>query len=243
MLGETQVSSTRVAGKYYLPGLLALFCFAISPSSFAQDLAFVCENNDLSRSIEVVAEPGFACRVKYTKGSSVTYPWSARNEAGYCGSRALFLVDKLKSWGWQCDSAEDVRSILVAHIDRYHRHIRILNNVGKTCHFYPGEVEYGNLCGDGRQEGVIVYTCETGTDDWDQHLAVFLEIESEPLIMEVGSSRSRQVTSYHVDNRRLVMETQPYDAADNTAGSGASHKDVTIQCRSGGGSKWELFEN
>ncbi len=239
MPGETQATPISAKLKFRLLCLLALCCIANGSPAFGQGMAFVCENNGLTRSVEIVSEPGFACRVKYTKSSGSSYPWSARNEGGYCGSKALFLVDKLKSWGWSCDSTEEVRSILVAHIERYHRHIKILNNVGKRCNFYPGEVQFGNLCGDARPEGVVVYTCETGADEWEQHLTVFLELESEPLIMEVGDSLSRQVTAYHIDNHRLVMETQALDSATTST----APRDASVGCRSGAKSNWELYEN
>ncbi len=238
MPGENGVIKTAARLTFHLRCLLVLCGPIVVLPVAAEDFAFVCENNGQSRSVEVVAESGYACRVKYGKAGGTTFPWSARNDAGYCGSKALYLVDKLKSWGWQCDSAEDVKSVLGAHIERYHRHIKILSNVGKTCNFYPGEVQYGNLCGDDRKEGVIVYTCEAGAENWDQHLAVFLEIESEPLILEVGDSRSRQVTDYHVDNRRLLMETQRFDK-DAPA---ALLQPVSIGCRSDTGSNWELYE-
>lgn len=227
----------RATLKFCLLCQLALCGFAYSTASIGQEMAFVCENNGATRSIEIVSEPGFACRVKYTKPTGTSYPWSARNQGGYCGSKALFLADRLKSWGWACDSTAQVQSILVAQIERYHRHIKILNNVGKACNFYPAEVQFGNLCGDARPEAVVVYTCETGTDDWEQHLTVFLELESEPLIMEVGDSRSRQVTSYHIDNRRLLMETLSVDTAENPAAPG----DASVQCRAGAESNWELY--
>lgn len=238
MAGETRATSKRATVRFRLLCQLAFCCFAISAPSFGQGTAFVCENNGLTRSVEIVSEPGFACRVKYTKSSGSSYPWSARNEGSYCGSKALSLVDKLKSWGWSCDSTEEVQSILVAHIERYHRHIKILNNVGKRCDFYPSEVQFGNLCGDARPEGAVIYTCETGNDQWEQHLTVFLELESEPLIMEVGDSLSRQVTTYHIDNRRLVMETQSLDTAETTA----APRDASVGCRSGVESNWELYE-
>lgn len=239
MPAETATTARRRAVKICIICQLTICLLINSASSFAREMSFVCENNGLTRSVEVVSDSDFACRVKYSKSSASTYPWSARNEAGYCGSKALFLVDKLKSWGWSCDSVEDVQSILSAHIERYHRHIKILNNVGKACNFYPAEVQFGNLCGDPRPEGAIVYTCETGSGDWDQHLTVFLELESEPLIMEVGGSRSRQVTSYHIDNRRLLMETQSFDPAESATSPGQA----TVECRSGTESHWQLYEN
>jgi hypothetical protein len=239
MRGELPATPITTAVKFCLLCQLFVCGFAISPALFGQDMAYVCENNGLTRSVDIVTEPGFACRVRYTKDSGTSYPWSARADSGYCGSRALFLVERLRSWGWACDSAEDVQSILVAQIERYHRHIKILNNVGKACNFYPAEVQFGDLCGDPRPEGAIVYACETGSDEWEQYLTVFLELESEPLIMEVGDSRSRQVTSYHIGDRRLQMEIQSVDTAANPA----APRDASIQCRVGTESSWELYQN
>jgi hypothetical protein len=180
------------------------------------------------RYVEVVTEPGFACRVKYTKPSVTTFPWNARNDAGYCEPRVVGLLEKLGAAGWQCDaneeespiqstedaepilpiddaelipstedaglspstedaglslsaedaglslSAEDLRSILQAQIERYGRYIESYQVVGKTCYFYPTEAQFGNLCGDAREEAVIVYTCEVDAGGWDQNLAVFI---------------------------------------------------------------------
>ena len=144
-MGMETAKTARRTGRLHLPLILALCALLASPAAPGRNLGYVCENGALTRSVEVVSEPGYACRVRYTKYSTATYPWNARNEADYCAPKALGLVEKLRSWGWECDSAEDVESILRAHIERYHRHIRILNNVGKTCHFYPGEVEFGDF--------------------------------------------------------------------------------------------------
>ena len=99
-------------------------------------------------------------------------------------------------------------------------------------------MQFGNLCGDARDEGAIVYTCEAGSDAWDQHLAVFLELDSEPLILEVGNSRSRQVTSYFIDGRRLLMETRPLDGIEDGA-PGVT----TVSCAEVAGAGWELRED
>ncbi len=238
MPGDKAARLPCTAVKPYLCCLLAACGLAASPQPFAQGPGFVCENNSLSRSVEVVVEAGYACRVRYTRGGAVSYPWSARNESGYCAPKALSLVEKLRGWGWQCDSTEEVREILRAHIERFHRHVKILANVGKTCHFYPAEVEFGNLCGDERPEGVVVYTCEADEGDWQQHLAVFLELDGEPLIREVGDSRSRQVTAYHIEDRRLLLETLPMTDTGNPPATGAA----AIQCRPASDSSWELFE-
>lgn len=230
--------------KSCLSSLLILGIAVTSPllSAPENDLSFACEKDGVTRQVEVVRDPGFACRVKYTRPSGTSFPWNARNEQNYCDPKAIELIQNLVSYGWECDSAEDVRSILLAQIERYGRYIKILNNVGKTCNFYPTEAQFGNLCGDRREEAAIVYTCEVGAAGWDQHLAVFLEIETEPLIVEVGSSESRQVSSYFVDSGHIVMETERLKPA--TASSAARNPvvNVSIQCRFSAASGWELTE-
>jgi hypothetical protein len=89
---------------------------------------------------------------------------------------------------------------------------------------------------------VVVYTCEKGADDWEQHLAVFLEIENDPLIREIGDSRSRQVTSYHIDKHRLLLEIQPFDTDGETPTARSPPVQTSIQCRYTAESKWKLDE-
>lgn len=203
---------------------------------------YVCTQDGATRSIVVVRETGYACRVKYTKPSGTTYPWSARNDADYCGPKAAGLAGKLGTFGWACDSAEDVKSVLLVQIERYGRHIRILQNVGKRCYFYPAEARYGNLCGDDPIEAAIVYTCDGADDTWEQHLAVFVDTEDEPLTRQVGDSRSRQVTGYYVDDNRLLLESEPVEpAADGTA-SAQPAATTAIRCGYDAAARWELIE-
>jgi hypothetical protein len=242
MTGSIEAKSMRRAWRFLLSCLLAVSAIATSPWSPAQAPGYICENNGATRTVEVVTAPGYACRVRYTKPSGTSFPWSARNDASYCGPRAIGLVNKLRSLGWACDSTDVAKSILLAQIENYHRHIRILTHVGKTCDFYPGEAQFGDLCGDPRQEAVVVYTCEKGADDWEQHLAVFLEIENDPLIREIGDSRSRQVTSYHIDKHRLLLEIQPFDTDGETPTARSPPVQTSIQCRYTAESKWKLDE-
>jgi len=232
------------SNKVYLSSLLVFCSIFTSPHAPGRDngLSYACEKDGVTRSVEVVRDSGFACRVKYTKSSVTTFPWEARNDADYCPSKAIHLVEKLDSLGWECDSAEDVRSILLAQIERYGRYIKILNNVGKTCYFYPGEAQFGNLCGDEREEAVIIYTCDDDIDNWNQHLAVFLEVETEPLITEVGGSDYRLVSSYHIDNDRVMMETEQIDPATNSSAAQNPVQQTAIQCRYSTASRWELIE-
>ena len=232
------------SNKAYLSSML-VFCSVCAslPSLGSEDsLSYACENKGATRYVEVVSDSEFACRVKYTKSSVTTFPWEARNDADYCDSKAIDLVEKLISLGWECDSGEDVRSILVAQIERYDRYIKILNNVGKTCYFYPGEAQFGNLCGDERDEAVIIYTCDADVDTWNQHLAVFLEVETEPLITEVGGSDYRLVSSYQIDNDRVMMETEKIDPEANPSAARSPVEQTSIQCQYSSASQWELIE-
>jgi len=232
------------SNKVYLSSIL-VFCivFASSHSSGRDnDLSYACEKDGATRFVEVVSDTGFACRVKYTKSSASTFPWNARNEANYCHRKAIGLIEKLDSLGWECESAENVKTILLDQIERYGRYIKILNNVGKTCYFYPSEAQFGNLCGDEREEAVIVYTCDADSDNWNQHLAVFLEVETEPLIREVGGSGYRQVSSYHIDNERVMMETEQVAPAGESNPTQYPVEKTAYQCLYSSASRWELIE-
>jgi hypothetical protein len=232
--------------KVYLVGML-VYCsvFTITDTSARDDdLSFACEKNGATRFVEVVSDPEYACRVKYTKSSATTFPWNARNEANYCHPKAIGLIEKLGGLGWECESTENVKTVLLDQIERYGRYIKILNNVGKTCYFYPSEAQFGNLCGDERKEAVIVYTCDVDadTDDWNQHLAVFLELESEPLIREVGGSGYRQVSSYHIDDERLMIETEKVEFVEGSNTAKYPVEKSSIQCQYSDSSEWELIE-
>jgi hypothetical protein len=233
------------SNKLYLSSILIIGSVFTSPHSLGRDSewSYVCEKNGATRSVEIVQTSGFACRVKYTKSSVTTFPWDARNDANYCDSRAIDLVEKLGSLGWECDSGEQVKSILLDQIERYERHIKILNNVGKTCYFYPGEAQFGNLCGDERDEAVIIYTCDADVDNWNQNMAVFLEVETEPLIMEVGGSEYRLVSSYHMENDHVIMETEKIDPEANSNAIRSPVEKTSIQCQYSTASQWELIED
>lgn len=202
------------------------------------DTKYLCVKGDDSRQVEVVTESGYACRVKYTKAAGSSYPWNARNEANYCKPKARGLVEKLKSFGWACESAAVVQPILLEQIERYGRYIKILANVGKTCYFYPSEAQYGNLCGDARDEAALVYTCDGADGDWEQHLAVFLDTETDPLIREVGRSGEHQVSAYYFDDERLLMELEQQTAADE----GGEKKSASIRCQYED-YEWQLIES
>lgn len=230
---------------FYLSSALVLCCTLASSVSYGRNNfpGYACDKNGATRHVEVVKEQEFACRVKYKKPSGTSYPWNARNEENYCGPKAIDLVKKLGSLGWECYSDEDVHLILTEQMERYGRYIKILSNVGKACSFYPSEAQFGKLCGDERDEAAIIYTCEAGADRWIQYLAVFLEIETEPLVQEIGNSETRQVSSYYIDDLRLLIETEKIDPDEDV--STAQHPLVSksIECSNSADSKWELIEN
>ena len=97
-----------------LPGILILCTVFASTDSSGRDIdrGYACERGGVTRYIEVVTEPGFACRVKYTKPALTTFPWNARNDASYCEPRAIGLAKKLVAAGWQCKSIDATSPML-----------------------------------------------------------------------------------------------------------------------------------
>ena len=221
----------------FVAGLLGV----CSNAAGADDSKFVCEQNGIERTVEVTRDGGYACRVKYVKPAGTSYPWTARNEAD-CLPRARGLVDKVRGLGWECDSAADVKSVLNARLEQYQRHLKILANIGKVCHFYPTEARFGDLCGDRRDEAVIVYTCEAAAGAWDQHLAVFLEIEDQPLITEIGDSRSRQVVTYFIDRQRVLLESEYLVPDAGAVAPDGSALQTSLRCSYSSETGWELVE-
>ena len=74
--------------------------------------AFICKQKDNARfiSIEYLDPPNqVPCRVVYEKPSekSIEYPWSARNQIGYCEEKAKFLAEKLSGLGLTCNRAKN----------------------------------------------------------------------------------------------------------------------------------------
>ena len=70
-----------------------------------------CKNGDLVRRVVVVESSlssGLSCEVIYWKDTEAPGErqvlWTARQDAGYCYSKALALVNKLVAMGWTCDS-------------------------------------------------------------------------------------------------------------------------------------------
>jgi hypothetical protein len=91
-----------------LAGLLPVVALA------QPDTAFECTMNDLVRRLEIVYETDapVPCEVRYSKLSEAPgrtdVLWRARNESGYCESRARAFVAELEAWGWRCADAGTV---------------------------------------------------------------------------------------------------------------------------------------
>lgn len=71
--------------------------------------SWICEHDNLVREIKVEREGESAvpCSVVYNKesegqGSSVL--WTAQADGAYCDFKADGLADKLRGYGWVCDS-------------------------------------------------------------------------------------------------------------------------------------------
>ena len=89
---------------------------------------------------------------------------------------------------------------------------------------------------------MIVYTCEADADRWNQYLAVFLEIEDEPLVQEIGNSEDRQVTSYYIDDLRVLIETEEIDPDEDVSAAQHPLERTSIECSDSATSKWQLIE-
>lgn len=77
--------------------------------AFAQgSTSFQCNFENLQRRIEILTEPGVTvpCEVHYYKDSESPGQkqvlWTASSEEGYCESRTMEFVAKLREWGWEC---------------------------------------------------------------------------------------------------------------------------------------------
>lgn len=83
----------------------------LSPLTSAQDaMNYSCSLADLTRRVEILAEPGVSvpCEVHYYKDTENPGEdqvlWSAQNEAGYCEARAAEFIERLRGMGWNCQA-------------------------------------------------------------------------------------------------------------------------------------------
>ena len=69
----------------------------------------LCEKDSVSRTISVVyARPGLPlpCEVVYEKSETkeIETLWNAKNQAGYCETKAEQLIKMFEAIGWACKS-------------------------------------------------------------------------------------------------------------------------------------------
>lgn len=95
-------------------GLAVTAALALSSTTRAEEtFQFSCEKGDLVRRVAVTESSlssGISCEVVYWKDTEAPgvreVLWTARQDAGYCYSKALTLVDKLAVMAWTCNAVE-----------------------------------------------------------------------------------------------------------------------------------------
>lgn len=91
--------------------LIGTLVLGVASASAQEPSRYVCLNGSIERRIEVIYETGLLvpCEVHYFKESDADGAsqvlWRAQNEEGYCEARAAEFAEKLRGWGWQCDTA------------------------------------------------------------------------------------------------------------------------------------------
>ena len=90
---------------------LALNVFSGMVQAEEETVQSSCQNGDLVRRVVVVESSlstGQSCEVVYWKDTEEPgvrqVLWTAKQDAGYCYSKALTMVGKLTSMGWSCNS-------------------------------------------------------------------------------------------------------------------------------------------
>lgn len=90
--------------------ILFSLCSMFSSHLFAQD-EYVCLKEEVERKISVVyisPTSTVPCEVVYEKPSGTQTLWTAQSEEGFCESKAAELVEKQKSWGWDCAKMNEI---------------------------------------------------------------------------------------------------------------------------------------
>jgi hypothetical protein len=73
---------------------------------------YECTYGDLTRRVEIIYETGVTvpCEVHYDKDTEAPGEqqvlWRALNEEGYCESKTVGFVDKLRGLGWSCSAGD-----------------------------------------------------------------------------------------------------------------------------------------
>lgn len=85
--------------------VLPLLCATAAAQT---DESWRCAKAQLTRNVDVFypeAPASLRCKVYYSKPKENVIPrvlWTAKNDAGFCRSRAAEFVSRLQAWGWQC---------------------------------------------------------------------------------------------------------------------------------------------
>ncbi len=91
--------------------IAAALTFSSAMAEAEETIQSSCKNGDLVRRVAVVESSlssGLSCEVVYWKDTEAPgvrqVLWTARQDAGYCYSKAISMVGKLAAMGWTCDS-------------------------------------------------------------------------------------------------------------------------------------------
>jgi hypothetical protein len=179
---------------------------------------YICKKGESIRKVENVTEPNYACRVRYTKSSGISYPWSARNDATYCSSKINLLAKKLETFGWSCDlldttpgiSSLDYRDQLKTQIRIYDSKLSETNQTDDRCGSI-GEVQFGNVCGNDKDEAVRLYSCNFGAGGWSQKLLIFRQNVNDPIEFTIGARGVREMNWFRINENSIVTNTQKND--------------------------------
>jgi|TARA_Y100000310_G_scaffold338011_1_gene426538 hypothetical protein len=91
---------------------LVLFSILLvcNPIRAADNYSYVCSHDGNERRIEVVylsEDKRVPCEVRYIKDSAAKVLWNARQQEGFCESKAESFAEKQKSWGWSCNRSDE----------------------------------------------------------------------------------------------------------------------------------------
>ena len=100
-----------------LSTMLVVMAGLALPSAVAQSEETIqssCKNGDLVRRVAVVESnlsSGLSCEVIYWKDTEAPgvrqVLWTAKQDSGYCYSKAISMVGKLAAMGWACESTSE----------------------------------------------------------------------------------------------------------------------------------------
>jgi len=90
----------------------------LSFNAFAQQ-GYLCKHGEVIRTVEVVyTTPGeqVPCKVLYRRASGAQTLWSAKNQIGYCESKAEAFIDMKRIKGFTCTEQADLQNVEIQDI-------------------------------------------------------------------------------------------------------------------------------